>query len=192
MNYEKYKSTWLGLHASNQFLKLVILLLLVVDVVSLAGWFKKDSTVILVPPGMTEKAEITRRNASEGYKKSWATYAAMLLGNVTPENADFVATTFSTMVSGEIRNTLQETISAELETLKSESVTSAYTIQSVAYDPESDKVYVTGRSRLIGIGGDSGLSSQTYEFKVDVSQYAPVITEMRSYPGQPKLPDGHG
>ncbi|WP_036250062.1 TraE/TraK family type IV conjugative transfer system protein [Methylobacter sp. BBA5.1] len=187
MNYKNFASTWLSLQASNRFLKLVIISLVGLNLLTIIGWLKKDSSVILIPPELSEKAEIAKNKASEGYKKAWAMYTATLIGNVTPENADFVLDSFAGMVTGEIRALVTEQIAQELDTLKQEKVTSSFDIVRVTYEPETDKVFVTGKNRMTGAGGKSDATEQTFEFKIDVKQYSPIITQMASYEGMPKL-----
>lgn len=187
MDYKNFASTWLSLQASNRFLKFVCIFLMTLNFLTLIGWLKKDSSVILIPPGLSEQSEIAKNKASEGYKKAWAMYVSTLIGNVTPENADFVQEAFSGMVTGEIRSLVTEQIAQELETLKQEKVTSNFELVRVTYEPETDKVFVTGRNRMIGAGGKSSTTEQTFEFKIDVKQYSPIITQMASYEGMPKL-----
>ena len=145
---------------------------------------------MLIPPGLSEKAEIATNKASEGYKKAWAAYTAMLLGNVSPENADFVKEALSGMVSGEISMLIGEQISQELETLKEEKVSASYEMRGVIYEPETNKVFVTGWNRLLGVQGVQGKvqpTEQTFEFIIDVKQFSPIITHMASYGGIPKI-----
>jgi conjugal transfer pilus assembly protein TraE len=187
MDYKYFASTWLSLHASNRFLKIVCLFLMTLNLVTLIGLLKKDNVIVLVPPGLSEKSEIAKNTAAEGYKKAWGMYAATLLGNVTPENADFVLDSFANMVTGEIRALVIEQIAAELETLKQEKVSSSFEIRRVTYEPESDKVFVSGRNRMAGLGVHTPATEQTFEFKIDVKQYSPIITQMATYEGAPKL-----
>ncbi len=187
MDYKNFASTWLSLQASNRFLKFVCVFLMTLNLLTLIGWLKKDTSVILIPPSLSEKSEVSKNKASEGYKKAWGMYTATLIGNVTPENADFVLDSFSGMVTGEIRTLLTEQIAMELETLKQEKVSSTFEIVRVTYEPEPDKVFVTGRNRMTGAGGKSTPTEQTFEFQIDVKQYSPIITQMASYPGMPKL-----
>jgi conjugal transfer pilus assembly protein TraE len=187
MDYKNFASTWLSLQASNRFLKFVCLFLMTLNLLTLIGWLKKDSSVILIPPGLSEQSEISKNKASEGYKKAWGMYTATLIGNVTPENADFVLDSFGGMVTGEIRSIVIEQIAQELDTLKQEKVSSTFEIVRVTYEPDSDKVFVTGRNRMTGAGGKSTPTEQTFEFKIDVKQYSPIITQMASYAGMPKI-----
>lgn len=157
------------------------------NLLTLVGWLKKDTAIVLIPPNLSEKAEVAKNKASEGYKKAWAVYVATLIGNVTPENADFVLDSFTGMVTGEIRGIVAEQIAQELDTLKQEKVSSSFEIVRVTYEPETDKVFVTGRNRMTGAGGKTSPTEQTFEFKIDVKQYSPIITHMASYEGMPKL-----
>lgn len=187
MDYKNFASTWLSLQASNRFLKLVCLSLMGLNLLTLIGWLKKDTAVILIPPSLSEKSEIAQNKASEGYKKAWAMYTATLIGNVSPENADFVLDSFSNMVTGEIRSLITEQVAQELDMLKQEKVASRFEIVRVTYEPETDKVFITGRNVLIGAVSKSAPTEQTFEFQVDVKQYSPIITQMASYQGQPRL-----
>jgi conjugal transfer pilus assembly protein TraE len=94
---------------------------------------------------------------------------------------------FTGMVTGEIRSIVTEQIAQELDTLKQEKVSSSFEVVRVTYEPESDKVFVTGRNRMTGAGGKSSPTEQTFEFKIDVKQYSPIITQMASYQGMPRL-----
>lgn len=168
MDYKNFASTWLSLQASNRFLKLVCLSLMGINLLTLIGWLKKDTAVILIPPSLSEKSEIAQNKASEGYKKAWAMYTATLIGNVSPENADFVLDSFSNMVTGEIRSLITEQVAQELDMLKQEKVASRFEIVRVTYEPETDKVFITGRNVLIGAVSKSAPTEQTFEFQIDV------------------------
>jgi conjugal transfer pilus assembly protein TraE len=190
MNYKNFKSAFVGAHEEKKFLKLLCCLLLVSNGVAMVGWLKKDTSIVLIPPGLSEKTEIATNKASEGYKKAWGAYSAMLLGNVTPENADFVREALAGMVSGEINMLVGEQIAQELEILKTEQVSSTFEMKGVIYEPETDKVFVSGLNRLLGVAGVQGRvepSDQTFEFIIDVKQFSPIITHMASYASSPRI-----
>ena len=56
MDYKNFASTWLSLQASNRFLKSVCIFLMALNFLTLIGWLKKDTAVILIPPGLSEKS----------------------------------------------------------------------------------------------------------------------------------------
>ncbi len=183
MKHTSFTSQWAGLHDSNQFLRVACLMLLATNLLMAIGLMTEDRTVVLVPQGLSGHAEIAKNKASEGYKKSWALYAAMLLGNVTPENADFVLDALGDMVTSEIKVLLGDQVRASLETLKAEQVSARFETKKITYEPETDKVFVTGKSWLSGVGAKSGQTEQTFEFIVDIHDYAPLITHMALYDG---------
>jgi conjugal transfer pilus assembly protein TraE len=187
MDFKAYTSTWLNLKASNRFLSGCIAGLLLLNFLLTIGWLKKDVSVILLPPDLSEHSEISKHKASEGYKKAWGMYAATLIGNVTPENADFIIATFSDMVTSDMRSVFFDNIARELDELKNEKVSSLFDIRQVAYEPETDKVFVTGHHRLVGSGGKTKRTQQTFEFKIAVQNYSPIITHMAAYSGSAKL-----
>lgn len=192
MRYEIFKSSWLKNREEKHFLRYSVLLLLLLNMFSIFGLLRKDTAVILVPPGLSDKAEVTLNAASQGYKESWGVYVASLLGNVTPENADFVLKSLSGMVSGEISLTLTEQIAKELEMLKEEKVSSVFVVRGVSYESETDKVFVFGSQKLIGVALNPAKmpeNNQTFEFIIDIRGYSPVITHMATYLGGPKTAD---
>lgn len=186
MNMKELTATWTDLHQSNRFLKIAVAAMLAVNLMLAAGLLLKDRTLVLVPPDLNEAAELSRRHASEGYKKAWGVHTAVLLGNITPENADFVLKSFEGMVSGDIRQDIQAQVAQALDALRQERVSSVFELRQVAYEPPTDKVFVSGRANLVGAGGKGSYSDQTYEFQIDVRQYSPVITHLALYPGAPR------
>jgi conjugal transfer pilus assembly protein TraE len=186
MRMKEFLGTWTELHQSNRFLKAALGAMLIVNLLLAAGLLLKDRTLVLLPPGLNEAAELSRRHASEGYKKAWGVHAATLLGNVTPDNADFVLKSLQDMVSGDIRQDIHAQVAQALGALRQERVSSVFDLRQVAYEPQTDKVFVSGRANLVGAGGKGSYSDQAYEFQIDVRQYSPVIAHLALYPGAPR------
>lgn len=186
MDYKHFRSTWDGLQSSNRFLKFLVLFLLTLNVLMAVGWLKKDAAIILVPPSLSENSEIAKNKASEGYKKAWALYAASLIGNVTPENADFVLKTFQGMITSDLRAAVTNRIMSEVNTLRVESVTSSFEIDGIGYEAKSDKVFVFGKNKLVGPTQETKISDETIEFIIEVKQFHPFITHLASYKGPPR------
>ena len=187
MNHKDFTQKWLGLQDSNKFLKIVCAFLLFVNFILVIGVLNTEKLVILVPQGLSEQADIAQNKASEGYKKSWAMYAATLLGNITPENADFILESLNDMVTPDIKLLLNDQVRNDLETLKEEKVSATFEIKKVSYEPETDKVFVTGKHWITGVGAKSSSSAQTFEFKIDIKNYSPVITNLALYEGEAKI-----
>lgn len=167
-------------------MKIVVLCLLFTNIVSVYGWISKDQLVVFVPPSLNEKVEVSVNRASESYKKAWALFVATLLGNINPDNSDFIRTQLDNMVTGEIKLAINEQIASAIDQLKLEKVSTVFQIRVVLFEPESDHVFVSGHSHMVGVGGKTKVVDQTYEFKIDVKQYSPLITFMSIYNGGPR------
>ncbi len=142
--------------------------------------------MVFVPPSLNEKVEVSVNRASESYKKAWALFVATLLGNINPDNSDFIRTQLDNMVTGEIKLAINEQIASAIDQLKLEKVSTVFRIRVVLFEPESDHVFVSGHSHMVGVGGKTKVVDQTYEFKIDVKQYSPLITFMSIYNGGPR------
>jgi conjugal transfer pilus assembly protein TraE len=187
MKHTDFTQKWLGLQDSNKFLKIVCGFLLFVNLILVIGVLNTEKLVVLIPQGLSEQADIAQNKASEGYKKSWGMYAATLLGNITPENADFILESLNDMVTPDIKLLLNDQVRNDLETLKEEKVSSTFEIKKVSYEPETDKVFVTGKHWITGVGAKSGSSGQTFEFKIDIKNYSPIISHLALYEGEAKI-----
>ncbi|QXP89488.1 type IV conjugative transfer system protein TraE [Methylococcus capsulatus] len=186
MDHNRLTESWYGIQGNNRFLRRAVGALLVIEALTLAGWFSKNQTVILVPPSLDERAEIRRNRASESYKKAWAVHAAVLLGNVSSGNADFVLKSMIDMSAGEAQDLIREQVARDLQSLREEQAASVFQVRSALYEPETDKVFVTGKTHLAGPSGKTKESEETFEFRIDMRGYAPVITEFTVYPGPPR------
>lgn len=185
MKFNRLSSHWLNLSETNQFLKLACLALVGINGILVIALLLENKTLVLVPPHLNETMEVAQNKASEGYKKSWGLFAASLLGNVSPDNADFVLDALKDMVSNDIQAELNEQIRADLESLKAENVSISFEVGKVAYEPDTDKVFVTGKSWISGAGGKSSSGTRTFEFKVAIKGYTPVITHLAIYADSP-------
>ncbi len=79
-----------GMRGENKFLRIAIVALIVSNLFVSCSAINKDEIVTVVPPTMTEKSWVSKTDSSAEYVDAWAMYIAMLLGNVSPENAGVV------------------------------------------------------------------------------------------------------
>jgi conjugal transfer pilus assembly protein TraE len=89
MKHQKYLSLFDKAKASNKILTLIVLFigaLVVINTIITVSISAKEK-IILVPPGLQEKAEINARKADDHYLKAFARYALGLLLNYTPFTA---------------------------------------------------------------------------------------------------------
>lgn len=186
MNLKQYLKTWEGTQTENKWGRLfqggliVIVFLLVILVSS------KDTIVTIQPFTLTEEAWVTKNNASQSYKESWAFAIAQLLGNVTPRTVDFVKERLSPLLSPDIYQEVIDAIEIQAQQIKNDRVTMRFEPRFVEYEPMSDKVFVYGYSYIKGASSAEERSERTYEYVIRVSNYAPVLEYIDTYVGKPR------
>ena len=189
MKLDKMGSSWEAMKSNNKMFLYLSLIMATANFLLVTALVNQDHTIVLVPNNLNEKVEVATNHASQGYKKAWATYAATLLGNVTPENADFVLESLNTMVTADIKVQLAESVRRDTQALRDEHVISTFEIRKVGYEPETENVFVTGKHWITGAGAKSGSTTQTFEFKISIRDYVPAITNIALYEGEPRTID---
>ncbi|TAG49801.1 MAG: hypothetical protein EAZ30_02910 [Betaproteobacteria bacterium] len=187
MQFKLFSKSWDGMRIELVIYRYIIAALLLIVVLTLFGWLRKDQSTVLAPPTITEQMEIGRNKASSGYKKSWGLFTATMLGNLTPGNADFVLKSLEDLFAPETYGELRRRLASDLETLKKEQVSVSFEPSLVTYESATDKVFIAGRSIIEGLGGKTDRFQRTYEFCVRQINGKPVVTRFRSYVGEPHV-----
>ena len=154
----------------------------------LALWVLRDqdTAVVIMPPTLTTKGEIARSKASQSVKESWSLYLSQLLGNVTPDTAEFVSDNVGPLLDPLIYSDVINVVEKEIDAIKRDRVSQRFEPRRVVYEPETDKVFVTGFSFVKGVGGEERRFERTYEFHWFVRDYGIRLDEFANYRGRPK------
>jgi conjugal transfer pilus assembly protein TraE len=113
-------------------------------------------------------------------------FVAELIGNVTPENIDFIKASLAPMLAASIYREVLDEIVRQAEEIKRERVSLSFQPAEVMYEKETDKVFVTGRLKTQGPGSKPVETVRTYELTVDINDYRPLIRHIDAYSGQPR------
>lgn len=186
MNFSNYLETWRGALAENRFHRFVRLVELGVICALVALLYMKDTIVTVTPPNFDSQLTISKNGANEDFKKAWGYFSASQMGNITPENVDFVLQSIEELMAPGIYQDVVESLSEQAETVKSEKLTTQFEIQSVEYMRSEDLVFVTGRHTTRGSFGEPDVKNRTYEFKIEVVNYKPTVTHLSVYAGKPR------
>lgn len=186
MKMADFLKTWEGALAENRFSRLVIVLLLIALILVGVKAFSRESIVTLQPYTLHGEAWVTQNNASQSYKESWAMMLASLTGNVTPGTVDFVKERIEPLLAPSIYREVIEAIELQALQIKNDRVTMRFEPRSVEYEPGRDVVYVYGYSHLEGATGESTREDRTYEYTIDIKEYAPVVSHIETYAGRPR------
>lgn len=148
--------------------------------------FTNKETVVLQPVTLTQEAWIMESAASREYKESWGLFFAQLVGNVTPHNVEFVQNRIKPFLAPQIYRETVDLMSIEAEGIRNDRVVMTFRPKFVEYEEETDKVFVYGQTTLGGADSTKDVSkNQTFELRVNISNYAPTFTHIATYEGVP-------
>ena len=172
-----------GALEENKVSRYVLLVLAVANVLLAILAFGRDQMVVMVPPNLSEKVEISESQASSGLKESWATYVAMMMGNVTPRNAAYLSELVGKIVAPNIYKDFLESISEQTKLIEDEQLTLQFTPSQVFYLPEKDVVVVSGEFSLRGMRDVEKRMVRTYEIGIAIKNYRVQINSFSVYEG---------
>lgn len=183
MKMSTYLSSWDGAIKENRFHRLALLgAMLVILIQSIALW-RQDSTIILVPPQMEERGQISGSSASEAVQVSWGMYIATLLGNVTPQSVEVLATNVGQHLSPRMYRPVLTQLQEQVKTIQEEQITVAFVPTLARWESSLPGVVVSGEMITRGIRGGEKRMQRTYELKFVVQNYRVLLDDLRAYEG---------
>ncbi|WP_294052991.1 TraE/TraK family type IV conjugative transfer system protein [Thiolapillus sp.] len=189
MKERRFKKNW---DASQKMISMLLVstLVLAATLVILASKVAtQHERVVLVPPHLDERMNVGWEQANKEYYKAWAMYVSMMIGNITPDNVDFITNNLSSMFNPKIYQSLkQQLLSLAKEPMFASGTSISYfTADQVIYEPATNKVFVVGEYISTTATAASMLDSTRYvimEFKISMQSGRPVINYFTSYPGR--------
>lgn len=187
MNWSNLQERFVGLKADNRALRVGLLLLILSNV--LLSWkvLVKSEIVTIIPSTAMSQQKYTSDTADEEALKGWGNYVAMMLGNVTPSNADFTAEIVGRLLEPGIYREVMDGIAKQIKTIKQEQLTLQFSASALKYDAANRVAYVTGWLSTTDAHGSSQRQQRTYEIWFKVVGYQPRIVSLNAYEGQPKV-----
>ena len=191
MKLAKYFQSYEKLQSDSRYLYLVICGLTVALICTLYFACTKPVIVTIQPWTMTQDAQLSENKASRSYIEAWGMALSELIGNVTPSNVGYIAERISPLLAPEIYHSTMDALYANAESLRLDRTTLRFEPRVVTFEKSTGKVYVTGRSyrRLANSLEGEKNYNRTYEFRIRISHYAPLITHIDTYEGTPKTRD---
>lgn len=182
-----FEDTFDGMRGENKFLRLSIVALMVLMVVQFWSTASKDEVVAIVPPTMSEKGWVSQTDSSSTYSDAWVLYVAMMLGNVTPDNAEVVKSAIGPILDPEIYQNVMTVLSDQIQSIRKDRVSMAFQPDKVLRDSEKPNLfYVTGRAVTEGPTGEKSRTARTYEVELSIKDFKPVIEWLSTYTGAPR------
>ena len=190
MTVQKFFASWQATK------RLVVVGLVIVVLQALANLFlvvevmDDDRIITMIPPFEESGFELGRSQTDQEVFESWAWSLAMLLGNVTPDNATFIRPRLQPLLSPEIYRDAVGVIEEQVRQIREDRVVLAFRPQRVrtTMRGRTGRVYVTGQATVSSMaGGRPDVRSRTYELELEIRDYRLMVTDLRSYRGNPRI-----
>lgn len=150
--------------------------------------YRHRERVVIVPPLAlmdSERIEVAWNTANQDYLKSFALYVSTLIGNITPDNIQFVADVIGDFVTpaiyGDIRTKLLSL--AKDETWVTSAQASFFAPRQIVYEPQTERVFVIGDLITTGFKTLSERKNVIYEMIVKLREGRPIVEYFTSYEG---------
>lgn len=181
MTLTRFRQTWQWLVAENRFHRVILVVALGTNLLTLSALLQAERTVVLVPPILESQVNIARDSASQDVKEAWALFVTELLGNVTPTNAPYLRRTLEPLLSPGLRRAIADSLDAQVEALRRDQVSVRFEPRSIHYDAVRDRVLVSGQQISTGPAAAPVRRPRLYEVRVTFRHYRPVITHLDAY-----------
>lgn len=186
MLFKKYKVSLNEALHNNATKNIIIAVLLLTNFLAVWGWFSSTETIVLVPPTLDERVVVSADEASEGYKTAWALYVAQLLGNITPDNSQFVGDQVGEIFSPAAYRTMRDALLDQVQAINEDRITVRFEPQEVIYERESEKIFVYGAFFASGPTGEPDRLGRTFEMRVQMRFGRPWVTHFTAYEEPPR------
>lgn len=187
MDVKKYFQTYRGLAKLNKVQGLSNLMLALAIFVLAYMAMDKKQTVIIEPVTLTDQAWVQESASSQNFKEAWALFFSDMLGNVSPKSIDFVVAKMGRFLGPRIYQPTMDMMYKQVEAIKQDRVTYRFSVDEVFSEEASGKTFVVGQTYTSGAATEkeSMGTMQTFEFKIKIVNYAPVIESLNTYEGRP-------
>jgi conjugal transfer pilus assembly protein TraE len=183
MKLSTYLKSWDGALKENRFHRIAFMVAIVVILVQSLALWRKDSTIILIPPQMEERGQVSGSAASQEMQVSWGRYIATLLGNVTPQSVEVLAANVGQHLSPRMYQAVLTQLQEQAKTIQEEQITVSFVPTLARWEASLPGVVVSGEMITRGIRGGEKRMQRTYELKFIVQNYRVLLDDLRAYEG---------
>lgn len=191
MDLSKFSARATGARIENGWLRWIALGLLAANIILAVGVLSTKTVLTIAPPGMNEAVRISVNEANAAYKRAWGLFLADLLGNVKPGGVDFILATITPLLAPDLHRPVVDAIHKQASEIERDHVSVSFTPKEIKYNPDTDRVYVTGRQISAGPGSDPVTKQRTYEFTIVIEHYQPMVSHLSVYDGAPNTKGKH-
>ena len=193
MNFSAFRQKYRDSENTKTIFMTTTLLLLCLVILQQCKINNQHERIVLVPPQLTKKAEISWRSAGQNYLSDNALYLASQISSVVPKNVDYVVGALEGYYHPEIWASLKPQLLAVRDNPNYFGVNPINQFTptgGVIYEPETDKIFVSGEFRSSAYGKQGhldvlGVVDATYEMRLAIDGGLPKVLEWYTYTGSP-------
>lgn len=189
MNLQKFFNSWAGMTAELRWLRFLCAGLLVLCLLLTYLLAQRPVKTNIIPYTLTQDAWVTSDAGSQSYKESWGLFLANMLGNASPDNVSFISERLAPLLDPKIKDEYMTILHSQAEHIKEDRIMISFEAKKVFFEPTTNKVFVHGNALEGGAGGKQKRVKRTYEFKIVINNYAPLIEWIDSYSDAPRTQD---
>lgn len=179
--------TFTDMVASNNITRVANLFLAAGLMFAMMTLFFKDSEVIAIPEqNLFGELSVQGDKANQNYQQAWAYSVSTMIGNINPQNIDFVKKIMMKVLSPQLQVQIEPMLDRQAEMIKMRDIRQVFIADDLMHEPETDLITVWGQ-KITFIGGEPKADTKwSYEFKVVARNGRPKITHIDQYPGTPR------
>lgn len=186
MEWKKYAASLDGAIVVNKYSSFLNLILACSLLVTLIISGNKEEKIIITPQTLGSDAWVTQSKGSQSYMESWGLYLAQLQGNITPKNIDFIIERLKPIMSPKVYVDMVDDMHIQAQNIKDDRVTIRFEPETVLYEAETNRVFVTGQMFQKSGNAPEVKSIRTFEYEIRIRNYAPIINFTTNYEGSAK------
>lgn len=165
----------------NKLLTIALMVLALSNLMLIGFLATKDRTVVLVPPNLEQRGEISKQGVSEQIQVSWGLYLATLFGNVTPRTVGFLADNIGLHLSPRMYRPVIASLREQAQEIETEQLTVSFIPTLARFEPKTRRVVVTGQLETRGVRGAREQTKRTYEFAFLTQNHRVLVDDIRVY-----------
>lgn len=176
MKLSLFSDSWDAARKTNRLLVIAVICLAASNLMLGGAAVSRKTTVVLVPPEISEKFEVAVNAANSAYYQSWALYLANILGNVTPSNMGMIEEAIGPFLSEELYPRLIGSIRDELDGIRRAKVSTYFRPERIESKAGTSVFEVTGQHVVVSPAGAETSTLRTYIFHLAIRQGRPFVT----------------
>lgn len=180
------QATWADSIKANIALSIAVVVLAVTAAAAVMHSMSIRDRIVLTPMTIDRTMVVEWGSADEEYLKAFSLSVGQLVGNITPQNANFVVNALSGFLDSSIYSEVRKKIIALSISRQFKESASATRFLPNVVESEEGKYFVGGNMELTAATGKQ-LTPLTFEFKIKIKDGRPVIYSFDNYQDVPHM-----